>query len=227
MSKKHNVARERLAGIRAEQARRERHRTAGILMVAGVVAVTIVGASAWGVMHRQSQDAALPGVGSSGRTSMPPWPVPADTAATAQALGLDVGPMEGTADHFHAHLDILVDGKPVEVPPNIGVDQTSGRMSELHTHDSTGILHIEAPTADKRYTLGQLFGEWQVRLNATSMGGLQDNGGKTLRAYVDGKRFTGDLADIGLRSHEEIALVYGPADSPVQPPASYDFGPGE
>jgi hypothetical protein len=227
VSKKQNVARERLAAIRAEQARRERRRTAGILVVAGVVAVTIVGASAWGVMHRQSQDAGLPNLPSSGRTSMPPWAVPADTAATAQALGLDVAAMEGTVNHFHAHLDILVDGKPVEVPPNIGIDETSGAMSEMHTHDSSGVLHIEAPTANQRYTLGQLFGEWQVRLTATSMGGLQDDGSNTLRAYVDGERFTGDLADIELLSHQEIALVYGPADSPMQPPASYDFPPGE
>jgi hypothetical protein len=227
VSKKRNVARERLAVIRAEQARRERRRTAGMLAVAGVVAVSIVGASGWGVMHRSSQDSALPNVGSSGRTSMPPWPVPADTAAAAQAFGLDVGPMQGTVNHFHAHLDILVDGKPVEVPPNIGIDQMSGAMSELHTHDSSGVLHIEAPTADQRYTVGQLFGEWEVRLTATSMGGLQDEGRQTLRAYVDGKQFTGDPADIELRSHEEIALVYGPADSPVQPPSTYDFPPGE
>lgn len=227
MSKKRNVARERLAAIRAEQARRERRRTTGILAAAGVVAVTIVGAGAWGVMHRQSQGAELPNLPASGRTSMPPWPVPADTAAAAQALGLDVARMEGTVNHFHAHLDITVDGKPVEVPPNIGIDQTSGAMSELHTHDSSGILHIEAPTADQRYTLGQLFGEWRVRLTATSMGGLQDDGSKTLRAYVDGKRFTGNPADIELLSHEEVALVYGPADSPGQPPASYDFPSGE
>jgi hypothetical protein len=227
VSKKRNVARERLAAIRAEQARRERRRTAGMLAVAGVVAVSIVGASAWGVMRRQSQDAALPNVGSIGRTTMPPWPVPADTAETAQTLGLDVAAMEGTANHFHAHLDILVDGKPVEVPPNIGIDQMSGAMSELHTHDSSGVLHIEAPTADQRYTLGQLFGEWQVRLTATSMGGLQDDAPNALRAYVDGKRFDGDPADIELLSHEEIALVYGPADSPVQPPSTYDFPAGE
>jgi hypothetical protein len=227
VSKKRNVAQERLAAIRAEQARRERRRSAGMLAVAGVAAVAIVGAGAWGVMHRGNQNGGLPNSPSTGRTSMPPWPVLADTAAAAQAVGLDVGPMAGTVNHFHAHLDILVDGKPVDVPPNIGIDQMSGAMSELHTHDTSGVLHVEAPTANQRYTLGQLFGEWQVLLTATSMGGLLADGPNTLRVYVDGKRFTGDPADIELLPHEEIALVYGPADSPLPPPASYDFPSGE
>lgn len=211
--------------MRAAQARQERRRTAAIISVAVVVAAAIVGVVVW-AQFGQRDEPAQAASAKVGRTSMPPWSVPEDPTAGARAVGLDVGPMEGTAKHFHAHLDILANGKPVQVPANIGIDPASGEMSELHTHDTTGILHIEAPTTNKHYTLGQLFSEWQVGLDAKSVGGFMATGPKALRAYVDGKQVAGNPARIELLPHQEIALVYGPADAKVKPPASYDFPPG-
>lgn len=89
------------------------------------------------------------------------------------------------------------------------------------------MLHIEAPTDDKRYILGQLFSEWDVRLDADGIGGLDVDGENSLRAYVDGKRVTGNPASIELAEHHQIALVYGPKDAKVDVPASYDFQSGE
>jgi hypothetical protein len=99
-------------------------------------------------------------------------------------------------------------------------------MSELHTHDTTGVLHIEAPTTGKRYALGQLFAEWNLRLDATDLGGLKTGGGRTLTAYVDGRRQDGDPARIELAPHREIALVFGPAGARPRVPASYAFPAG-
>ena len=104
---------------------------------------------------------------------------------------------------------------------------TSGQMSELHTHDERGVLHVEAPTADGRYTLGQVFTEWQVRLDAEGIGGLDNSNTDSLRAYVDGKRFQGDPATIQLTAHRQISLVYGPRDATDDPAASYAFEQGE
>jgi hypothetical protein len=59
-------------------------------------------------------------------------------------------------------------------------------VAELHAHDTTGMRHIEAPTTSKRYVLGQLFTEWNVRLDATNVGGLKTDGTRTLTAYVPG-----------------------------------------
>jgi hypothetical protein len=64
--------------------------------------------------------------------------------------------------------------------------------------------------------LGQLFTDWNVRLDATDMGGLKADGTRTLTAYVDGKKQTGDAANIELRPHRKIALVYGPANAKMQ-----------
>jgi hypothetical protein len=212
------TARERVAAARrAETERRRRSRRiivlAACFVAAAVVAVFVV------VAHD----------GSGGRrptAERPTWPRPEDTADRARAIGLAVAPMEGTALHFHTHLDILVDGRPVAVPAGLGIAGSGQEMAELHTHDTTGVLHIEAPATGKRYTLGQLFTEWNLRLNATDLGDLKAGEGRTLTAYVDGRRQGGDPAAIELTRHREIALVYGPANARPKVPSSYAFPAG-
>lgn len=44
--------------------------------------------------------------------------------------------------HIHAHLTIVVQGKPVVVPV-IGVDMDTLTAAPIHTHDASGTLHIE------------------------------------------------------------------------------------
>jgi hypothetical protein len=223
--KARSQARERLAAERAARARRERRAKFLIFGTTGVVVVVLVALVVWALSSRRSDDGSdLPRPMASVGTAKPPWPAPADPLPGAKAAGLAVSNMEGTANHFHTHLDVIVDGKPVPVPANIGV--TQGSMVELHTHDASGVLHVESPKPKERYILGQLFREWQVRLDPNAIGGLKADGTNTLRAYVNGKRVSGDPAAIELKNHEEIALVYGPADAKVDIPSSYDFPAG-
>lgn len=205
-------ARERIAAARAAEKRRERRRR--WIMVAGVLVLVIAGGAFW----------ALDGRGDTAGAGAPPWARPADTVRRATAAGLAVTGMEGTAVHFHTHLDVLVDGKPVTVPAELGI-ASNGSIAELHTHDTSGILHIEAPAKGKHYTLGQLFEEWNVRLTATAIGGLTDGDGRTLAAYVDGKRTPGDPARIALAPHREIALAYGKPGA-TKIPSTYRFPAG-
>jgi hypothetical protein len=170
--------------------------------------------------------AALPHLPPAKGTGMPPWPLPADPLAGAKAAGLDIGVMEATNKHFHAHLDVLVNGQKITVPDNLGIAANGQQLAELHTHDDSGVLHIEAPTT-KRYTLGQLFDEWNVRLTAAAIGGLKTDATHTLIAYVNGKPQTGDPAAIELTAHREIALVYGPKGQKIPVPSSYNFPQGE
>jgi hypothetical protein len=90
-----------------------------------------------------------------------PWPAPDDTASGVTAAGLDLGPM-GTAEHYHPHVRIIIDGVDVPVAANIGVDRTTGAMSALHTHESDGSIHIERDRLGDVFTLSQLFTEWGV-----------------------------------------------------------------
>jgi hypothetical protein len=127
---------------------------------------------------------------------------------------------EGQVLHIHQHLDIFVNGKPMPVPENIGIyaDQF---LTELHTHDPSGILHVESPTL-QNYTLGQFFGVWGVRLNADCVGGYCRQV-TPWTVYVNGQPYTGDPARLVLKPHQEIAFVIG--TPPRQIPRSYKFPP--
>jgi hypothetical protein len=155
-------------------------------------------------------------------TGEPPWPRPDDTTTRATQAGLAVGASEGTSVHFHAHLDVFVDGKAIPIPADLGLDASS--ISEMHTHDAGGVLHIEAPGSGT-WALGQLFDEWNVRLDRTHLGGLVASADAPLSAYVNGKRIATNPAAITLAAHQEIALIYGTSPSVV--PSSYKFAAGE
>jgi hypothetical protein len=160
--------------------------------------------------------------------SPPPWPLPADARPYIAAAGLEALGQEQLAVHYHAHLDVFAKGKRVEVPPGIGFVVQNGRataLSELHTHDTSGIVHVES-AQDEPYTLGQVFTEWGVALDAKHVGGLEADGTNVLRAYVNGRRFQGDPATIVLKPHQEIAVWYGPAREKPKVPKSFAFPEG-
>lgn len=217
-------ARERVAAARAEERRRERRRWFVTFGATGAVVIALGAGAAWAIVSNNKQaehPAANKGTGN------PPWPLPADPIAGAKAAGLDIAPMEGSAQHIHAHLDVIVNGQKVPVPGNLGISRTGGQLAELHTHDDTGVLHIESPSKTKRFTLGEVFSEWNVRLTPTQIGGLKTDPTHTLTAYVDGKAQPGDPAAIQLTAHREVALVYGAKNAKVNVPSTYKFAQGE
>ena len=99
-----------------------------------------------------------------GGYTTPPWPAPADATAAVNAAGLPMLGREGNVEHIHAHLDVLVDGQAVPVPADIGIDVHRRTISPLHTHDGSGVLHIESPVK-RQFSLGEFFSEWQVSLS--------------------------------------------------------------
>lgn len=154
--------------------------------------------------------------------------VPANGAAGIKAAGLDILSAEGSAEHIHAHLDVISDGHAVPVPADIGFSfgsngQPNG-ISALHTHDPSGIIHIEAPTAGVTYTLGQVLTEWGVLDGKDSTPGSAHSSTGDWQVYVNGTQQPGDPKDTPLRSHDEILLVHGPAPATI--PSSYSFPSG-
>jgi hypothetical protein len=169
------------------------------------------------------------------RTTPAPWDRPADQAALVRRAGLTLTPEETLAVHYHAHLDVLVDGSPVQVPAGLGINVgADGQLPEhgapgiapLHTHDTSGVLHIEAPR-DATFTLGQVFTEWGVALSPGRVGGYTtgDPAGRQVAVYVDGERYAGDPTRVVLKPHEEIAVVVSDGGS-VAVPKAYSFPAG-
>jgi hypothetical protein len=170
------------------------------------------------------------------RTTAAPWDRPADQAAMVAKAGLTLTPEETLAVHYHAHLDVIVDGSPVQVPAGLGINAgPNGELPEhgspgiapLHTHDTTGILHIEAPRDDK-FTLGQVFTEWGVALSAGHVGAYAtgDSGDRTVYVYVNGKRYTPDPTGLVLKAHDEIAVIATSDTHKVPIPRTYAFPEG-
>lgn len=143
-----------------------------------------------------------------GARGVPVWPVPTDVAAKAEAAGLGLGPM-GTAEHYHPELQILVDGEQVAIPADIGVDPSTGSMSAVHTHTPDGVIHVEAAKAKQKFTLGQLFIQWDVALSKAQVGDLRPSDGGNLEVTVNGETYTGDPASLRLEPRQVITLDLG------------------
>ena len=199
--------------------RRRRAARAGVVALV-VVAVGVVG----GVALLNSRRAGvLPGM----LTGEAPWPAnQAQLAARLDAAGLPaLTAMEQLDFHIHQHLDVFVHGHPVEVPANIGIDPSVG-IAVLHTHDATGVIHVESPER-RDFTLGDFFDVWGVRLTDSCIGGYCNGNDGSLRAFVGGRPVQGDPRDLVLREHEEIVLAFGTPDELPHPvPATYEFPEG-
>ena len=62
-----------------------------------------------------------------------------------------------TKFHIHPQLEIIIDGQKQEIPVNIGI--TNFCMNALHTHDTSGVIHVESP--EKRdFTVADFFAVW-------------------------------------------------------------------
>lgn len=127
--------------------------------------------------------------------------------------------------HAHAHLDVSIDGQPVVVPGGIGIGRSSEGISPLHTHNASGVIHIES-SVNRAYTLGEFFTEWDVSLSPDNVGGLRVGDGKTLRIFVNGSQVAGNPAAVIINAHDEIALIYGNHQSAGPIPSRYEFPSG-
>jgi hypothetical protein len=126
----------------------------------------------------------------------PPWPVPSSPGMGVRAAGLSLQPEPGVVTRYAVHLDVLVDGKAVRVPPGIGIDWHDHTVAALYTDDGSGIIHVSSDEPAPVFTLGQFFDEWQVPLGSAT-------------AYVNGQPSGGDPAAVVLAPHQEIAVSYG------------------
>jgi hypothetical protein len=151
-----------------------------------------------------------------------PWNPGLDTLPDRLApLDLHELTNEGQVLHIHQHLDIYVNGKHEPVPTNIGI-YDGQFLTEVHTHDPTGIIHVESPKK-ARFDLGQFFGVWGVRLDSNCVGGYCKPA-YPWTVYVNGRSYSGDPAALLLQEHQEIVFVIG--TPPRKIPSSYKFPPG-
>ncbi len=163
----------------------------------------------------------------SGGTGTTAWPAdPPGLQQRLEAAGLQVLTAEGQVQHTHQHLDVFVDGARITVPAGIGIDTTAGIISPIHTHDATGIIHVESPVV-RDFTLGQVFDVWGVTFDAHCLGETCDGNGRVLSVYANGQPVSGDPRALVLQAHEEIVVAIGTTGQLPSPvPSSYQFPAG-
>ena len=142
--------------------------------------------------------------------------------------GIEGSSQEMLKVHVHAHLALFNKGQQIAIPYGIGIVKpfqvnngfvgTGRGIYWLHTHDATGIIHVESPD-DRRYTLGNFFDIWGQPLTSREVAGLKG----VVRAFVDGKPYAGDPRGIALTARTQITLEVG---GPIVPPPTYAFPAG-
>jgi hypothetical protein len=142
--------------------------------------------------------------------------------------GIEGSSREMLQVHVHAHLSLFYKGEQIAIPYGIGIvrpfDAKDGFVGNgagiywLHTHDATGIIHVESPD-NRTYNLGQFFDIWGQPLDVQNVAGLKG----AVRAFVDGKPYVGSLRSIVLGAHTQITLQVG---APYVTPPVYAFPTG-
>ena len=210
-----------LAAKQAAMARAERRRKTGWGVGVGVLVLALVGGLIALSIHRNNTDAATVAASESANSTVgesnllaPTW-----SGVKGQTIdGVSSNEMEQLAYHIHAHLAIYINGTQKTVPYGIGIEQPWSTEADgssefvdsgaafyyLHTHDDTGVIHIESPNSTV-YTLGQFFAEWNQPLSSTTIGPYTG----TVTTYVNGAKYTGDPAGIKMTEHEVIQLDLG------------------
>jgi hypothetical protein len=119
--------------------------------------------------------------------------------------------------HVHAHLSLYINGKAVPVSQYVGI--TNACFYWLHTHDTSGVIHIEAPQ-QTTFTLGNFLHLWKQQFSQLQYPSQLDNT-SGWQAYVDGKPYSGNFNAIPLNPHALITLAY---HSPgVKPDTLYNW----
>ena len=209
-----------------------------VVAVAGLVLASAGCGNGVGVATGQSS---APAASSPAPEATVLWAAPPDPLERTIAAGLEPETKEYLINHAHAHLDVFVDGRPMEIPAGNGIniddpdvrrfDEPDGSVgyggieecakpciSPLHTHDPDGIIHTESKSPEPN-TLGQFFIEWGVTLSDTCVGEFCSP--KPIAFYVNGEPYTQDPSAIELTDRLQIAIVIG--TPPAQIPSTADF----
>lgn len=125
--------------------------------------------------------------------------------------------------HIHPRLTIIADGNQRTIPGNIGIqggiyadhslDQwldtregEEGTLAPIHTHDSSGIIHVEARVT-RGFTLGEFFSIWGQPCSSDRVLDYVADAHHTLTLTVDG-RANSEWQDLVFYDNENIVITF-------------------
>ncbi len=195
---------------RQEEARRRAARTRRFVII-GVVAALVLAIGATAYYYIVAAPAQKQASTSSTADSTQP-------GATVNGVGCDQ--QEQNLLHTHSHLAIYINGQSVPLPANIGIESDNSCLYWLHTHDTTGVIHVESPQ-NRQFTLGNFFDVWGKQFQQLQYPPeLNQTDGWVV--YVNGKPYNGNFRNILLAPHTLITLAF---QSPnAKPDTTYNWG---
>ena len=113
--------------------------------------------------------------------------------------------ISGIQVHNHASMLVYVNGQEVSLPADIGIDPALPDHAGLHTHDTTGKLHLEGI---EKPTLGQFFETWGVKFSSKQLGSYKNTKTKIVRMWVNGQS-SNAFASFVLEEGSTIVISYG------------------
>lgn len=135
--------------------------------------------------------------------------------------GITCDPSEGIVEHTHTHLVIYINGQQVQIPANIGIENSLNPpcLYWTHTHATTGVIHVESPVR-KTYTLGNFFDIWGKQFSQLNYP-LQADSSTGWTAYVNGVPYNGGFRNIPLTDQTSVTIAYNSPN--ITPEKSFDW----
>jgi hypothetical protein len=210
---KEQLRQERLERERAAVAAASRKRRlqigGGVAVLAVIVAVVVVLiATSGGSGGNSSASGGQNGAVDQSGVSIGPAPWKAEYSYLAQRLSAYNFPQQTDVGyHVHAELMVYVNGKRTTVPANLGIDPQGRFISPIHTHDTTGIVHMES-TKYYPFTIGEFINVWGVYFTKNQLGGYKVGHGNVLQLWVNGKQVA-DPVNYKMKPHDVMILGFG------------------
>ncbi len=162
-------------------------------------------------------------------------PTEGNTTSGGQGQPIDgktCDPTQYNNYHVHFFLGLWVNGSPVAIPSGVGMFlpgppvngfvDTASCVYYIHTHDSSGIIHIEdpdpagTPITQSIYTLKQFFDEWGITVNANQVGPFTG----PVRVFTSGPVYRGGIPS---QTTPASDLTFYGTDATTVPLYSYEL----
>lgn len=126
----------------------------------------------------------------------------------AGASGASIGAEPPLGMHIHPHLTIVINGQEQVIPANIGIGPEGGHpLDTVHTHDTSGILHVESPKV-RDFRLQEFFKVWGQTFTSQEILGHHADATHALTMTVNG-RPSEALGSLVLHDGDDIVIRLG------------------
>ena len=115
--------------------------------------------------------------------------------------------LEQSAVHYHVAVRLHFEEQTRAVPARTGIKPAC--LYWVHTHDRSGIVHIEAPAEHGKdvFHLADLFAISRAPLDSTQVGNHLLTPDEKLTVYVEGERWNGEPGEVPFVEHQTIDVV--------------------